>query len=194
MNKSIGLLSILMMTSVANGTLFISVNGTLDSHIYMNPGEYAAIGVFGDGGTPSNTRLFLFTVGPCSLDAAQAQIFYPGDLSRVEAGLIPDDYERIADAGYSYPGSVVFIELADSSVPPPPLYGVLVDWIDFYACRVANVTIYLTDYQDPTIGYDTLLINIPEPMSIALLALGGLALCLHKRQQAKMSQATHLIH
>ena len=122
MNKSIGLLSILMMTSVANGTLFISVNGTLDSHIYMNPGEYAAIGVFGDGGTPSNTRLFLFTVGPCSLDAAQAQIFYPGDLSRVEAGLIPDDYERIADAGYSYPGSVVFIELADSSVPPPPLY------------------------------------------------------------------------
>jgi len=92
MNKSIGLLSILMMTSVANGTLFISVNGTLDSHIYMNPGEYAAIGVFGDGGTPSNTRLFLFTVGPCSLDAAQAQIFYPGDLSRVEAGLIPDDY------------------------------------------------------------------------------------------------------
>jgi hypothetical protein len=173
MKKSIGLLSILMMTSVANGTLFISVNGLPASDDFcMNPGEYAVIGVFGDGGTPSNTRLFLFTVGPGSLDPARAQISYAGDLSRVESGLIPDDYDRIADAGYPYPESVVFIELADSSVPPPPLYGVLVNWIDFHACGEADVRIYLTDYQDPTIGYDTLLIHIPEPGTFGFLGLG----------------------
>jgi hypothetical protein len=73
--------------------------------------------------------------------------------------------------------SAVFVNLADGSIPPAALNGVLVDLIDFHCTgQPGDVMLYLAEAAVFTV-FDTQVIHqIPEPITFALLGLGGLFL------------------
>jgi hypothetical protein len=114
-------------------------------------------------------------------------MLYTGDLSSVTTytgdDLIPYK-EWLESIGFKNVGGVSNVLLASSSGTPPPLTGKLVDEIDFHCEAMGDVTLTLVGIYDPGTGeaptltvMDTQIIHqIPEPMTLALLGLGGLFL------------------
>jgi hypothetical protein len=183
MKKLLVVLTVLAMASVASAALQISVNGVVNpaDEIFLKPSETAVIDIWGDGQTACGAFYLFVQNGPTSggsLDESQAVMLYQGNATFLGPGTDPTDYEWIRDAGYAMPCDVVYMELVDLAVPAKSLTGTLVDNIIFHCeSQPGDVVLWLVDAGDPTIVLDTQVIHqIPEPMTLALLGLGGLFL------------------
>lgn len=191
MKKLFVLMLVVSLASVASAGLKISVDGVVDpadTEIELIEGSgTAVIDIWGDGATPSPHAPWLFVQGPGSINGSD--MVYTGSLA-----LYQDAEEAAIDAGM--PGDVAgflelmagavglegvtdlgFITLADGAVPPAPLDGTLVDGIIFHCEGLGDVTLTLLA-EDLMTVLDTQVIHqvIPEPMTLALLGLGGLFL------------------
>jgi hypothetical protein len=177
--------TVLAMASAANAALLISVNDVVDpadSTIELNKSEHAVIDIWGDAQTGSPAFFYLAAVnegGLGSVDSTNLEILYvpTSTLNEFYQVTNPDELAYVSDGLQKTVASAIFVNLADSSIPPAPLDGTLVDGIDFHCdSDDGDVVLYLANAGDFSI-YDSQVIHqIPEPISIALLGLGGLFL------------------
>jgi len=189
MRKLIFLLTVLAIASVSNAALKISVNGVVDppdTQIVLKPSETAVIDIWGDNQTPSPWDGWLIAEGPAT--TVNGNLLYQGSLSSLvtfdaSSGL-PDMKAWLESIGYKAVGGVSNIVFADGAYPPKPLEGTLVDGIVFHCEAPGDVLLTLVNIFDPGTGepptltvMDTQVIHqIPEPITLALLGLGGLFL------------------
>ena len=176
--KLLFMLAVLAMASVANATILISVDGVVDppdTEIELYPSDWVTIDLWGDGTTPGG--MFLLTLdcqGPGSFDISGAVVLYAGSKNVAPTWL--DDAGLAGSLGAQNP--MVYFELTDPVVPPAepePLEGTLIDDILFHCDAEGEVII--TVYDGALTVLDTQIIHqVPEPMTIALLGLGGLFL------------------
>jgi hypothetical protein len=175
-------LTVLAMASVASAQLSISVDGVVDppeTAITLYPSDTVVINIHGDGTYPEPGYGFFLGVhvGDLgSLDATNGTMVYAGNAT---SGPINMDDQDIADFfGFNIP--YVYMELIDLKTPPDvfiPLEGLLVDDIIFH-CEGEPGDVLLTLLDADGNEMDTQIIHqiIPEPMTLALLGLGGLFL------------------
>ncbi len=173
---------ILFVAASANATLMISVNGVIEpplAEIELQPDETAIIDIHGDGLTPPPVTALLVVTGPGSIDGHT--MVYRGSLSSYE------DLPPLVIIGMfpiPWPIDVSLIVFADAAIPQAPLDGLLVDNIIFHCDALGDVQLALIGDDFATV-YDTQMIQqIPEPMTLLLLGLGGLfAVARHGRKQ-----------
>lgn len=167
--------TVLAMASAANAGLWISVNGVIDppdTQIILRPSEHVVIDIHGDGQTPPGAFYLGVDVGDMGvLNQDNAVVLYPGNKADIYMENDPDIAAMLqVDNPY------VHVELTDVSTNPPPLVGRLADLIDFH-CTGQPGDVLLKLFNGDGVLVDTQLIHqIPEPITFALLGLGGLFL------------------
>ncbi len=195
MKKLLILVMVLAMASLASATLKISVNGTVDppdTEVILAPSDHAVIDVWGDGATGAG-MFWLVANGPGT--TVGGSLIYLGSLSSLytyapgtgdgwedsEPGAGDGIQSWLMSLGYGQVMGASFMTLADGAAPPLPLQGTLVDGIDFHCEAPGDVVLSLISVDE--LGAITLFdsqiihqIPIPEPVTIALLGLGGLLL------------------
>ncbi len=158
------------MASVANAGLAINVNEAMDT-----------VTITGDGATASPAEAYLLVEGPGSIDGST--MVYPGslaeylDLPGVAALLGSSEADTLTSfrdqLGKPELVDLSFIILADGAVPPAPLEGTLVEGIGLFGTGPIVLSLVSSDF---VTVFDSKSVPIPEPITIALLSLGGLLL------------------
>jgi hypothetical protein len=176
---------IFLLAASAHAALMMSVNGVIEpplGEVVLQPNETAVIGIHGDGQTGAPIALYLFIEGPGWIDGHT--MVYPGSLSsywdlQVVAAELSMSVEDALRAFRDFTGTphlqdLGYIVLADAAVPLAPLDGLLVDDIVFHCSGVGDVT--LAFVSDDYVDYDPreIIHQIPEPMTLLLLGIGGL--------------------
>lgn len=189
MKKLFVLMLVVSLASVASAGLKISVDGVvdpMDTEITLKEGQTAVIDIWGDGATASPHAPWLFVSGPGSINGSD--MVYTGSLAlyqdaesaAADAGMGEDVagfIEMMAGAvGLADVRDLSFITLADGAVPPAALDGTLVDGIIFKCEGLGDVTLTLLAEDLATVLDTQVIHQIPEPMTLALLGLGGLFL------------------
>ena len=186
MKKFLALVLILGMAQVASAGFLISVDGVVDppdTSIELLPSEYAMIDIHTDG-TESQQAVWLVCEGPGVFQSAgvlnpavgwaavaTSTLYTTGDGSGIVEWFAMDPPDGM---GYTNTSSVVNPEffLAAAGLLPA---GMLIDEIAFHCEGPGEVLLTLLNENFELM--DTQLIHqIPEPMTMALLGLGGLAL------------------
>jgi len=195
MKKLVVLILVLGLTACASAALKISVNGAVDpvQDIILFPSETVELDIWGDG-LNVNPVAWMLVEGLGNINGSR--MLYTGSLanySEVEA--------KAAESEMSVPDYLAMIgsyfnmtDLTDLSVaefvdgagvPKPAGPGTLCDRIIFHCDGiihpVADSIVILTlggfDDDGNTFVYDRKIIRqVPEPMTVALLGLGGLFL------------------
>jgi hypothetical protein len=180
MKKLLALMLVLGISSVAGAALTLDV-GLRE----MDIGDTQAIGVAGDGATDPPLTVYLMVEGPASIDGGTNQ--YPGgglegydDAEVLAAGLgvsVPELIAQFAEfVAMPDLSDVSMITLAAGAIPMPALEGTLVSDITLTGNAEGLATLTLLGDDFATV-YDSVDVTvIPEPVTIALLGLGGLFL------------------
>jgi hypothetical protein len=174
--------AVLATASVANAALLISVDGRInppDTEIILKPSETVVIDITGDGQTaPTNLTPWLIVQGPGT--ASGGVVTYPGTLATITPYSEGDGTRTLEDfiqaSGYAGAKQAYYVELVDGTATPPAYTGKLVDQILLHCDAIGDVTLTWAS-ADLSEVYDTQVIHqIPEPITFALLGLGGLFL------------------
>ena len=156
---------VLAMASVANAGLLISVDGVVDppdSEVYLQPSQEVILDIHGVGDQPGAGVIIGVTSGPGSVSVGNA-------VNLVNPGVIMD-----MGAGFPPFTSAIFFDLAKPD-PTFRLDGLVADGVIFHCDGIDDVVLSLIDLDTGEV-YDTQVIHQPEPMTMALLGLGGLFL------------------
>jgi len=178
---------VLSMATIANAGLVINVNGVNppDSAITLLPSETVAISIVGDGQSPYSDY-FLINTQAGSATMAGLHLAWAGNLANAAYARPADQIPMLQSLGYNTTNAI-FMGLYDSA--GLPLVGTIIDEVILH-CDTAPNDVLLTlidltwvydpdnDIYVPVIRVeDTQIIHqIPEPMTMALLGLGGLFL------------------
>ena len=190
MKKILVLVLVFGLASAANAALHISVNGgpaPADSEITLVPSDTIILNIHGDDPADGGPReAYMLIDGPGKISAGD--LIYGGGLAAYMNG------EELAPAfGVSTEQEVVaqFAEflamptlndvsyalLADSDIPPNDfLDGTLVDGIIFHCEAEGEVIVTLVDETFGNVLDRVIIHQIPEPLTLSLLGLGGLFL------------------
>jgi len=171
----------LSMASVANAGIWLSVNGEVDppdTEITLNPSDHAIIDIYGDDAEQGTYYLGVVAGDLGSLDISSAVILYGG----TNTGIVWEDNPDAA-GHFGIENPVITVLLTDLREPGDtnpllPLTGKLVDLIDFHCDggEVPNDVTLILGFEDGSIMDTQVIHNTPEPMTMALLGLGGLFL------------------
>jgi hypothetical protein len=174
--KLLVVLAVLISASVANAKLILNLNDAGN-----------AITISGDGATMPPTAAYLFVEGPGSISGGS--ILYPGNLSSYDdlediAAILSMSTQDTLDIFRTFTSrpdlaDLSLVTLADGAIPPAPLQGTLVENIGLTVTGPVLLTLVSDDFMTV---FDTKYVAAPEPLSIALLGLGGLFLRRRKIQ------------
>jgi len=175
MKKLLVVLMVLSMASAANAALMLSVGGDIQvDEITLLPSEIATIDIQGDGTEPLG--IFFMGVsagGPASLDFSSAAMIYQGNDSMFAE---MDDPDLAGAMGITTPFELISLsDVPPIGTPQLPLTGLLVDLITLHCNGPGDVVVSI--FNGNTELLDSILIHqIPEPITMVLLGLGGLFL------------------
>jgi hypothetical protein len=191
MNKLLVVMLVLSMTSMsmADAQLWLEVNGEggYVTEITIAPSDHVVISLWGDGRALQGWYVMGIVSGDYgggsgsgTLNIDNATITYGGnDVGMGWAKANGDSFDWTVD------GDGIEMMLTDRVMPPAtpnPLLGLLVDGIDFHCDSDGDVVLALGN-GDFEVWMDTAVTIhqvtapvIPEPMTMALLGLGGLFL------------------
>lgn len=175
MKKLLIIAIVMLVASMANAALLLSVNGQIDppdTSITLEPSKEVIIDIWGDGITaPGTFFVGLGVQGPGTLNSGGAVINYAG----TDKGVSLYDDAGIAEyLGIQNPFTLVSLnDVPAPGTPKAPLTGTLVDNMIFHCEGIGDVVILLFDIDGNLL--DTQVIHqIPEPVTVALLGLGAL--------------------
>jgi len=188
MKKILVLVLVLGLASTANAALFISVGGEPNpGEIEVKPSDTVVLDIHGDDPTDGGpAEAYMLVEGPGSITGGT--LIYGGGLAvylnaeeLAEALELPDAEALIqawSDAlGKPDLSDVSYGLFADSDIPPNDfLNGPLVDEIAFHCEGEGLVTVTLVDQTFENVLDTLAIVQVPEPMTFALLGLGGLFL------------------
>lgn len=168
MKKLLTLMLVLGMGSAANAALFLSVDGdTSQDEIDLFEYDTAVIGIYNtDGGIyPAYMEISRISEGGFAMSNPQLTAL-AGDISEFTGPFDVDDCKWI---------EVLLCQRTGMSTP-----GIQFTWD--LTCLKANVDVFVELYDSTYSLFDSLTIHqVPEPMTLAFLALGGL-LALRRRR------------
>lgn len=188
MKKLLVVALVLSLAALANATVVmnLTVGGTdAGDEITLAPSGNLTIGISGDVPANEYTGVWLLAAGPGTLTggtiSSQAQ---EAQSSLSPTGIIPDSDpaqtwgDFMASIGYENTFAIYQLEYVDSVEPFGGITGILFSGAAFHCEGTGDVTIAIVDYAgDELLVRDTLVIHqIPEPMTMGLLGLGGLFL------------------
>jgi hypothetical protein len=177
---------VIAMASVANASFVITVNGVVpDGPVILPSDGHVDIGIWGDGDywVPLGGFYLGISAGdPASLNIDNAVILSPGEIGNISL------YDNSYIAEWCRINNPFVGIWPHFPYEVPSGSRMLVDQIDFYTPiqYPCDITVALIDGEDaPYAGmeaaYDTQVLRTPEPATVALLGLGGLAI-LRKRR------------
>lgn len=165
MMKRLLMLLFLSMAVVANAGLVITVNGVAnpaDSTITIVPSTWLTLGVADEGQIQPGSFALGLSMGPGSLDDSSMTA------QQGVTAAMTDDARTAEALGLQN----LFISMEKIGATQP---GMLVDEIRFHCDGPYDVTIALVD-DDGNILDTQVIHQVPEPMTLVLLGLGGLFL------------------
>ena len=175
MKKLLVLLMVLGMTQLASAGLIFTVNGEPQpDEIYLQPSQTIEIGLELEQGQTIAGYQIMYTLsneqGELLYDGSEPSFYWPGGMFVGKVN------------GYDQEGVCTWVEIAASNFgtyASGPLD--LMDGLIFHCLEATDVILTVTGVVDldGVSGVDvdhTLIIHQPEPMTIALLGLGGLFL------------------
>ena len=188
MKKVLVVFTLLAMASVANAGFLISVDGRVnppDSDIKLLPSEHAVIDIQATVNGASVSDMWLLMQGPLGTMTGGSKVFgnaaFPSQFTRRVAGHADIDFLNTYYPGTTVAYHVIVTGGFDDNDDPIPVDNVkIVDLIDFHCEAMGDVTLLLVEV--PPAGglgqvWDSQVIHqIPEPITFALLGLGGLFL------------------
>jgi hypothetical protein len=156
MKKVLVLLVVLGLASYASAAIVIDFDG-------------ANVGVQTDPIDAVEPQQALFLVAEAGLELGAGQLLYPGNLSGMADFSADPDVKGLVESILGPVSTINFIELYDGRAEdPPPVTGRLVS----YPYLGGKGIVYLTDGDLNVVDSK----EVPEPITIALLGLGGLFL------------------
>jgi hypothetical protein len=179
MKKLLVVLTVLAIATVANAALVskISVNGDVDmpdTQINLLPSDTAVIDIHMTA-SDSVTSIVLLMQGPATI--AKGPGFSAWEQSKVT---IPSDFyadylAAFTEMGYTDITQIVDVDIMDITEPFTTPNGKVVDGLILHCEAIGDVT--LTLFNTSLEVLDSQVIHqVPEPMTLALLGLGGLLL------------------
>jgi hypothetical protein len=178
MKKLLSVLAVLAMATVANAAMMISVDGVVpDDAVSV---ATAVIGVMASGSHPATIPGMVVGQGPINVDLTATTIIpnfgISGDPLIQDMTGDPDAIAFLADLGIMNPVSILYFEVIDVAVPPKAIPdGVVINSMNLtYKGTGEEALITLLDTGTGEV-LDTQAI-VPEPITLALLGLGGLFL------------------
>jgi len=164
MMKKVLLMLLLSMAGVASAGLYITVNGIVDppdSTITVIPSTWLVLGVWDDAQTQPGSLALGLTMGPGSLDASGV-VTQPG-----VTAVMTDNAIAAGALGLQNP----FITMQMGA----GLTGMLMSDVNFHCDGPGDVTFALVNDDGEVLDIQVIH-QVPEPMTIILLGLGGLFL------------------
>ncbi len=177
MKKFVMLMLVLGMASLATAGLQLSVNGSLDpvdSEITILPSTHLVLDIHGT--TPQGQAVNWMVTVNSAAGTVSGGTAQQGGITGNFPQIYPDNYFLPSLGRDNTTHSATAGWVGDSGAA---LSGLLVDLIDFHCEAPGDAVIEL--YSSPDVGVwtleDTAVIHqIPEPMTMVLLGLGGLLL------------------
>jgi hypothetical protein len=180
MKRIMVVLMVLSMATVANAVLRITVDGAIDlpdTSICLLPSETAMIGVWGDGLTPTPQDSYIIIEGPAVVSGGA--ITYGGLGSSLDLYTDDDTYiPWMVSEGFNTNQAYYYVLIDMVTTTQLPLAGQMIDGILLHGEGMGDVVITMgMVYDEGWTIFDTQVIHqIPEPMTMAVLGLGGLFL------------------
>ena len=167
MKKLLILMLVLGLVSAANAVLSLSVDGvSAPPEITLNPSDTIVIDIQSDNNVGYNTYLYIWRDGPRTISNPRVT---QGNNSSYYGPYFPGYY------GGNYDYYAVSISDTGGNLVPGTGFE-----IDFHCDGPGDVLLQLIDFNTFAV-LDSLVIHQPEPMTIALLGLGGLFLRRRKK-------------
>jgi hypothetical protein len=175
--------SVLAMASVANAGFMISVDGVIDpadSDITLkNPSDTAVIDIHGAGNVLGTTVTgWLLLQGNATINGSPSFVWANSTSANMDAATFNDMKPLLEGDPYNYVGliDIVSMDIMDIVEPLTVPNGLLIDGILLHCEGRGDVTLTLLDAGTWDAMDSVTIHQIPEPITLALLGLGGLFL------------------
>lgn len=176
MKNILTVFAVLAIASVANAGLQISVDGVVsppESQVTIRVGETAVIDIHGT----EYASGWLLLQGSATIDASAPTFKWANSsVGNMQDPLLSEMIAGLVDFGYPDILDIVTMDVVDTEEPYDTPDGLVIDGLKFTCTEVGDVVLTLLN-ANTFEEFDAVTIHqIPEPMTLALLGLGGLFL------------------
>jgi len=172
--------TVLAMASVANAGFMLSVNGVINppaSEINLKPSETAVIDIHGADNPVGSISLWLLLEGPATINGAATFKWEQSTSANLDQATKDAVIPMLREMGYPGLNDIVSVDILDTVDPFTAPNGLLIDGILLH-CEAQPNDVILSMLDAGTFAELSRVVihQIPEPMTLSLLGLGGLFL------------------